>query len=86
MPKTLFIEYEHYTGSSFFHSDYPRHKLIPISYLVSFNTLYYGSRISYHLRLVYAITIHKSQGQTMDKVVIDLGKNEQSLGTTFVAL
>ena len=40
----------------------------------------------YSLRIAYALTIHKSQGQTLDKVVIDLGKNERSLGLTFVAL
>ena len=38
------------------------------------------------MRLAYALTIHKSQGQTLDKVVIDLGKNERSLGLAFVAL
>ena len=32
------------------------------------------------------MTIHKSQGQTLDKVVIDLGKNGRSLGLAFVAL
>ena len=86
MPKTIFIEFNHYTGPSFFQSDDPRHKWIPISPIVSFNTTYYGSRTGYPLRLAYAMTIHKSQGQTMNRVVIDLGKNEQSLGTTFVAL
>ena len=32
------------------------------------------------------MTVHKSQGQTIDKAVIDLGKSETSLGLTFVAL
>ena len=36
--------------------------------------------------IAYASTIHKSQGQTLDKEVIDLGKSEKSLGLTFVAL
>ena len=31
------------------------------------------------------MTIHKSQGQTLDKIVVDLGKKESSLGITFVA-
>ena len=59
---------------------------IPISSLVCFNPTVGGSRTYYPLRLAYAMTIHKSQGQTMGKIVIDLGKNEQSLGITFVAL
>ena len=37
-------------------------------------------------RLAYALTIHKSQGQTLSKAVIDLGKKEQTLGLTYVAL
>ncbi|RMZ94672.1 Pif1p [Brachionus plicatilis] len=32
------------------------------------------------------MTIHKSQGQTLKKATIDLGKSERSLGLTFVAL
>ena len=79
MPKTIFIEFNHYTGPSFFQSDDPRHKWIPISPIVSFNTKYYGSRTGYPLRLAYAMTIYKSLGQTMNRVAIDLGKNEQSL-------
>ena len=45
-----------------------------------------GTRTQYPIRIAYALTIHKSQGQTLEKVVIDLGKSEQSLGLTFVAL
>jgi hypothetical protein len=43
-----------------------------------------GSRTQYPIRLAYASTIHKSQGQTMEKTVIDLGDTEKSLGLTFV--
>ena len=37
------------------------------------------------LKLAYAVTCHKSQGLTLDKVVIDLGEKEFSSGLTFVA-
>lgn len=33
----------------------------------------------------WAVTIHKSQGLTLDKVVIDVGKREFSCGLTYVA-
>ena len=38
------------------------------------------------LRLCWAMTMHKSQGQTLDKVVIDLGPKEACTGLTFVCL
>ena len=38
------------------------------------------------LRLCWAITMHKSLGQTLDKVVIDLGPKEACTGLTFVCL
>ena len=38
------------------------------------------------LRLCWAITIHKSQGQTLDDAVIDLGPKEACAGLAFVCL
>ena len=34
----------------------------------------------------YAITIHKSQGQTLDKIIINLGHREFASGLTYTAL
>lgn len=42
------------------------------------------SRLQVPLKL--AITIHKAQGLTLDKVVLDIGQKEFSTGLTFVAL
>jgi ATP-dependent DNA helicase PIF1 len=35
--------------------------------------------------LAWAVTINKSQGLTLDKVVIEVGRGEFSAGLTFVA-
>ncbi|HJY83543.1 MAG TPA: AAA family ATPase [Candidatus Binatia bacterium] len=45
-----------------------------------------GTFVQYPLRLAWAITIHKSQGQTFDKVLIDLGRGAFTHGQTYVAL
>lgn len=46
-----------------------------------------GSFTQYPMKLAYAITIHKSQGQTYDKVVVDYAdENAFAPGQTYVAL
>ncbi len=44
-----------------------------------------GSFMQFPVKLAWAITIHKSQGKTFDKVVIDLGKRSFAHGQTYVA-
>ena len=50
-----------------------------------------GSRVigyftQYPLKLAWAVTIHKSQGQTFDRVIIDVGWGTFSHGQMYVAL
>lgn len=45
-----------------------------------------GSYAQYPLKLAWALTIHKSQGLTFDKVIIDMGTGAFSGGQSYVAL
>lgn len=38
------------------------------------------------LTLAWALTIHKSQGMTLNKAWVDIGKKESTLGITYVAI
>ncbi|MEO0164633.1 MAG: AAA family ATPase [candidate division WOR-3 bacterium] len=45
-----------------------------------------GKFTQYPLKLAWAVTIHKSQGKTFDKVIIDLGRGTFAGGQVYVAL
>ena len=45
-----------------------------------------GAFKQYPLRLAWAITIHKSQGQTFDKVIIDMSRGAFAAGQLYVAM
>lgn len=45
-----------------------------------------GSFTQYPMKLAWSVTIHKSQGKTFDKVVLDIGKGTFAHGQMYVAL
>ena len=45
-----------------------------------------GSFTQYPLRLAWAVTIHKSQGKTFDKMILDIGNGTFAHGQMYVAL
>ncbi len=45
-----------------------------------------GTFTQYPVRLAWAVTIHKSQGKTFDRVIIDMGRGAFAHGQVYVAL
>ena len=45
-----------------------------------------GSFTQYPLKLAWAVTIHKSQGKTFSKIIVDIGRGTFSHGQVYVAL
>ena len=84
LPIAVLVNFPHYIGPPFMEE---RPQCIPVPPQL-FEWDFHGSRLSrlqVPLRLRYAMTIHKLQGQTLSEVVIDLGKSEKATGCTFVA-
>ena len=64
----------------------------PIVPIVSFTVRWQSKsgkqclRTQFPLRVAYAVTIHKSQGMTLNKAVVELGNYDFTRGLTFVAI
>ena len=85
MPSVLLVHFSEYSGP-----DFPNYgpKIIPI-FLVTCQFEYKGipySRTQFPLRLVYTITVYKSQGLTLLRVVLNLNQKEHCLGLSYVTI
>ena len=77
----VMVRFDHYTGPTVHDGTVP---ITPIRHSWS-SSGGQCSHLQLPLKLAWAVTIHKCQGLTLDKVVIDIGKKEFSCGLTFVA-
>lgn len=85
LPVCVLCHFPSYTGPSFLDSE---SCLFPVT-CITRNFDHNGvpsSRTTIPLSLAWAITIHKSQGWTLQKVVLDIGKREFTPGLTFVGM
>ena len=83
---TVLVQFEGYTGPSCL----PQvgDSIYPVG---SMERSWTEGRVNYHREMIplipaYGISIHKSQGQTLDKIMINLGPKEFASGLTYTAL
>lgn len=86
-PEVIFVKFDNYKGSTIYDEE-DEHNIINGSVPIfrisrSYNQM---KRTQFPLIVAYAITVHKSQGLTLDKAIVQLGQCEQSLGISYVAL
>jgi hypothetical protein len=85
-PSFLVVHFPDYIGPQFFQTRPEYNNYLPIASICISSDDFRFKRTQFPLCLSYALTIHKSQGQTLDKVVVDIGQKEITAGMTFVAL
>ena len=85
LPMAVIVKFDDYRGPSI---DDTMPSCVPISPItVSAQSLEgVHERQQLPLRLAYALTIHKSQGLTLSKAWIDIGKSERTPGVSYVAI
>ena len=85
LPIAVMVQFENYRGPVF---DVNQPSCVPICPItVSSQTeVGFHERQQLPLRLAWALTIHKSQGLTLPKVWIDIGKSERTAGVSYVAI
>ena len=81
LPAAVMVHFDSYHGPTYSDGTVP---IVPVRH-TWYNAGVPCSRLQLPLKLAWAITIHKAQGLTLDKVIIDVGTREFSSGLTFVA-
>ena len=84
LPTFLIIHFDQYTGPPFLNME----KCVPIAPV---NRTWYSSKVlcqRWMLPVVpgYAMSIHKSQGASMDEAILNIGNKEFAAGLTYTAI
>src|SRR5579859_4093943 len=88
LPAVIMIAMPGYKGPTLWHKE----DGTPIVPIVPFTVRWQSKsgkqclRTQFPVRVAYAVTIHKSQGMTVNKAVVELGDHDFTRGLTFVAI
>ena len=85
LPIAVIIEFDNYRGPIFNVNKSFCVPVCPITVSSQSETGFH-ERQQLPLRLAWALTIHKSQGLTLPKAWIDIGKSERTAGVSYVAI
>ena len=85
LPIAVIVEFENYRGPAFSQNKPFCVPICPIT-VSSHTELGIHERQQLPLKLAWALTIHKSQGLTLPKAWIDIGKSERTAGVSYVAI
>ena len=85
LPDVVFVHVPDYKGPSYFPNE---PKIVPITPI---RRQWHKGKTLCIRRMIpllpaYALTIHKSQGMSLEKILVNLGLSEFSLGLSYVAL
>ena len=86
LPIAVLVEFDNYAGPAIVNSE--GKKVVPISPIRHTWDGKKGtcSRLQVPICFAWAITVHKSQGLTLQQVVVNLSKNEYAAGLLFVVI
>ena len=85
LPIAVIVKFDNYRGPSISETLPSCVPICPVTASAQLSDGFH-ERQQLPLRLAWAITIHKSQGLTLSKAWINIGKTERTPGTTYVAL
>ena len=84
LPIAVIVKFDQYRGPSFSDQETSLVPICPVTTKANSNAFHERQQLP--LRLAWAFTIHKSQGMTLSKAWVDIGKSEKTVGKTYVAL
>ncbi|CAG8731859.1 2835_t:CDS:2 [Cetraspora pellucida] len=86
LPSAVLVEFDNYNSPSI--TTVENKRLVPILPIRQTweSKSIVCSRLQFPINLAWAITVHKSQGLTLPKAIVDLGEREYATGLSFVAI